>query len=136
MNEFIDLLPAQQRVSEAHWYRGTADAVYQNLDIIRGYGPEYVVVLAGDHIYKMDYSLMLLDHVERGSGCTVGCIEVPRMEATAFGVMAIDTDRAHGRLLEKPATRPACPATRTWRWPAWASTSSMPTTCTGCWKTT
>jgi glucose-1-phosphate adenylyltransferase len=109
MNEFIDLLPAQQRVSETHWYRGTADAVYQNLDIIRGYGPEYVVVLAGDHIYKMDYSLMLLDHVERGSGCTVGCIEVPRMEATAFGVMAIDTDRRVVDFIEKPAQPPGMP---------------------------
>lgn len=109
MNEFIDLLPAQQRVSETHWYRGTADAVYQNLDIIRGYAPEYVVVLAGDHIYKMDYSLMLLDHVERGSGCTVGCIEVPRMEATAFGVMAIDTNRRVVDFVEKPAQPPGMP---------------------------
>jgi glucose-1-phosphate adenylyltransferase len=109
MNEFIDLLPAQQRVSETHWYRGTADAVYQNLDIIRGYAPEYVVVLAGDHIYKMDYSLMLLDHVERGSGCTVGCIEVPRMEATAFGVMAIDTNRRVVDFIEKPAQPPGMP---------------------------
>lgn len=109
MNEFIDLLPAQQRVSETHWYRGTADAVYQNLDIIRGYSPEYVVVLAGDHIYKMDYSLMLLDHVERGSGCTVGCIEVPRMEATAFGVMAIDTNRRVVDFVEKPAQPPGMP---------------------------
>ena len=109
MNEFIDLLPAQQRVSETHWYRGTADAVYQNLDIIRGYNPEYVVVLAGDHIYKMDYSLMLLDHVERGSGCTVGCIEVPRMEATAFGVMAVDTERRVIDFVEKPAQPPGMP---------------------------
>ena len=109
MNEFIDLLPAQQRVSETHWYRGTADAVYQNLDIIRGYAPEYVVVLAGDHIYKMDYSLMLLDHVERGSGCTVGCIEVPRMEATAFGVMAIDNNRRVIDFIEKPAQPPGMP---------------------------
>ena len=109
MNEFIDLLPAQQRVSETHWYRGTADAVYQNLDIIRGYSPEYVVVLAGDHIYKMDYSLMLLDHVERGSGCTVGCIEVPRMEATAFGVMAVDNERRVVDFVEKPAQPPGMP---------------------------
>ena len=109
MNEFIDLLPAQQRVSETHWYRGTADAVYQNLDIIRGYNPEYVVVLAGDHIYKMDYSLMLLDHVERGSGCTVGCIEVPRMEATAFGVMAVDNERRVVDFVEKPAQPPGMP---------------------------
>src|SRR5687767_59163 len=85
VNEFIDLLPAQQRLNGADWYRGTADAVYQNIDILRSYGPEYILMLAGDHIYKMDYSLMLLDHVQSGSTCTVGCIEVPRMEATALG---------------------------------------------------
>ena len=92
-NEFIDLMPAQQRLNESHWYRGTADAVFQNIDILRSYSPEYVVVLAGDHIYKMDYSLMLLDHVQNGKGCTVGCIEVPRMEGTALGIMAIDESR-------------------------------------------
>ncbi|WP_334189998.1 glucose-1-phosphate adenylyltransferase [Noviherbaspirillum sp.] len=108
-NEFIDLMPAQQRVNEAYWYRGTADAVYQNIDILRSYGPEYVVILAGDHIYKMDYSLMLLDHVERGVDCTVGCIEVPRMEATALGVMAISEDRKITSFLEKPADPPAMP---------------------------
>ncbi len=109
LNEFIDLLPAQQRVDEAHWYRGTADAVYQNLDIIRSYTPEYVVVLAGDHIYKMDYSLMLLDHVEKGRGCTIGCIEVPKAEASAFGVMAIDTERQITDFVEKPADPPTMP---------------------------
>ena len=108
-NEFIDLLPAQQRVNEAHWYRGTADAVYQNIDILRSYGPEYLLVLAGDHIYKMDYSLMLLDHVESGSRCTVGCIEVPRMEATGLGVMAIDDQRRVTSFLEKPANPPGMP---------------------------
>lgn len=108
-NEFIDLLPAQQRVNEAYWYRGTADAVYQNIDILRSYNPEYILVLAGDHIYKMDYSLMLLDHVESGSGCTVGCIEVPRSEATALGVMAIDENRRITDFLEKPADPPGMP---------------------------
>ncbi|MCY7317655.1 MAG: glucose-1-phosphate adenylyltransferase [Ramlibacter sp.] len=108
-NEFIDLLPAQQRVNEAFWYRGTADAVYQNIDILRAYNPEYILVLAGDHIYKMDYSLMLLDHVENASRCTVGCIEVPRMEATALGVMAIDGNRRITQFLEKPADPPAMP---------------------------
>src|SRR5512145_2016806 len=73
MNEFIDLLPAQQRLDENSWYRGTADAVFQNLDIVQAYAPEYVVILAGDHIYKMDYGRMLADHVSRGFGCTVGC---------------------------------------------------------------
>jgi glucose-1-phosphate adenylyltransferase len=109
LNEFIDLLPAQQRVDETHWYRGTADAVYQNIDIITSYNPEYIVVLAGDHIYKMDYSLMLLDHVEKGKGCTVGCLEVQREEATAFGVMAVDKDRNVTSFVEKPADPPAMP---------------------------
>ena len=108
-NEFIDLLPAQQRVNEAYWYRGTADAVYQNIDILKSYGPEYILILAGDHVYKMDYSLMLLDHVESGSRCTVGCIEVPRMEATALGVMHIDEHRRVTAFLEKPQDPPPIP---------------------------
>ncbi|MGZ5270178.1 MAG: glucose-1-phosphate adenylyltransferase [Ramlibacter sp.] len=108
-NEFIDLLPAQQRVNEADWYRGTADALYQNIDILRSYAPEYILVLVGDHIYKQDYSLMLLDHVENNSRCTVGCIEVPRMEATALGVMAIDERRRITAFLEKPADPPGMP---------------------------
>ena len=110
MNEFVDLLPAQQQIDEEHWYRGTADAVYQNLGIIRGSRPpEYIVVLAGDHIYKMDYSIMLIDHVRNGRGCTVGCIEVPRAEATAFGVMAVDEERSITDFIEKPADPPAMP---------------------------
>lgn len=111
LNEMVDVLPAQQRVGDEHWYRGTADAVYQNLDIIqtRSTPHDYVVVLAGDHIYKMDYSVMLKDHAERGLGCTVGCIEVPRSEASAFGVMAIDDDRRITEFLEKPADPPSMP---------------------------
>lgn len=111
LNEMVDVLPAQQRVGDEHWYRGTADAVYQNLDIIqtRSTPHDYVVVLAGDHVYKMDYSIMLTDHVASGRGCTVGCIEVPRMEATAFGVMAIDDERQITAFLEKPADPPAMP---------------------------
>ncbi|MBC7453971.1 MAG: glucose-1-phosphate adenylyltransferase, partial [Massilia sp.] len=108
-NEFVDLLPAQQRINEEHWYRGTADAVYQNIDILRSYNPEYVVVLAGDHIYKMDYSLMLRDHVATGAQCTVGCIEVPKAEASAFGVMAIDAKRTITAFIEKPADPPTMP---------------------------
>ena len=108
-NEFIDLLPAQQRVNEAFWYRGTADAITQNIDILRAYEPEYILVLAGDHIYKQDYSLMLLDHVESGAKCTVGCIEVPRMEATALGVMHVDERRRITDFLEKPKDPPAIP---------------------------
>ncbi|WP_321793485.1 glucose-1-phosphate adenylyltransferase [Caballeronia sp. J97] len=107
-NEFIDIWPAQQRV-DSSWYRGTADAVYQNLDIVRSIGPEFVIVLAGDHIYKMDYTRMVLDHVESGADCTVGCIEVPRMDAVAFGVMHVDENRRVTDFLEKPADPPAMP---------------------------
>ena len=107
MNEFVDLLPAQQRVDEESWYRGTADAVYQNQDILAAYRADYVVVLAGDHVYKQNYALMLADHVEMGLECTVGCIEVSRAEASAFGVMAVDEDRRIIDFIEKPADPPA-----------------------------
>jgi len=107
MNEFIDLMPAQQRIDEEYWYRGTADAVYQNIDILRHYRPDFVVILAGDHVYKMDYSRMLAFHVERGAECTVACIEVPRLEAGGFGVMAADDDGRITDFLEKPADPPA-----------------------------
>ena len=110
MGEFVDLLPAQQRVTEEHWYRGTADAIWQNMDIIRNSTPpEYILILAGDHIYKMDYSVMLADHVESGRGVTVGCIEVPREEAKGFGVMAINEQREIVDFVEKPADPPAMP---------------------------
>jgi glucose-1-phosphate adenylyltransferase len=109
LNEMVDLLPAQQRVNEEHWYRGTADAIYQNMDIIQSSNPDYVVILAGDHVYKMDYSLMLKDHVDSGAGCTVGCIEVARSEASAFGVMAVDAQRRITDFVEKPANPPAMP---------------------------
>ncbi len=108
-NESFDILPASQRVSETQWYDGTADAVYQNIDIIEAYHPEYVVILAGDHVYKMDYELMLQQHVDQEADVTVGCLEVPRMEATGFGVMHVD---AHDRIvhfLEKPADPPGIP---------------------------
>lgn len=108
-NESFDILPASQRVSEEMWYAGTADAVYQNIDIIESYAPQYMVVLAGDHIYKMDYELMLEQQVAQGADVTVGCIEVPRMEATGFGVMHVDE---HDRLisfLEKPKDPPGMP---------------------------
>ena len=102
MGEFLDLLPAQQRLDEATWYRGTADAVYQNFDILRAADPRYFVVLAGDHIYKMDYSNMLADHVERGAGCTVACVEVPLAEASDFGVMTVDESMRIVDFQEKP----------------------------------
>ena len=109
MNEFVDLLPAQQRTDDESWYRGTADAVYQNQDILTSYGADYIVVLAGDHIYKMNYALMLADHVAKGRDCTVGCIAVPRMEATAFGVMAVDENDLILDFVEKPADPPPMP---------------------------
>jgi glucose-1-phosphate adenylyltransferase len=109
MNEFVDLLPAQQRVDEESWYRGTADAVYQNQDILAAYRADYVVVLAGDHIYKQNYALMLADHVAQGRECTVGCIEVDQKEATAFGVMAVDENRLILDFVEKPADPPTIP---------------------------
>ncbi len=113
MNEFVDLLPAQQRVHGENWYRGTADAVTQNLDIIRRYDAEYVVILAGDHIYKQDYSRMLLDHVEKGARCTVACLPVPVEEATAFGVMAVDDYDKIIEFVEKPVDPPTMPGDNT-----------------------
>lgn len=110
MNEFVDLLPAaQQRLDENTWYRGTADAVWQNQDIIDGYHADYIIVLAGDHIYKMNYALMLADHVNKGKECTVGCFPVKREEASAFGVMAVDDKDNIVDFVEKPANPPAMP---------------------------
>ncbi|HLT00616.1 MAG TPA: glucose-1-phosphate adenylyltransferase [Geminicoccaceae bacterium] len=108
-NESFDILPASQRVSETQWYLGTADAVTQNMDIIRSYDPHYMVILAGDHVYKMDYELMLQQHVDSRADVTVGCIEVPRMEASAFGVMHVDESDRIVSFLEKPADPPGMP---------------------------
>jgi glucose-1-phosphate adenylyltransferase len=108
-NESFDILPASQRVSETQWYEGTADAVYQNADIIEGYGPEYMVILAGDHIYKMDYELMLQQHVEQAADVTVACMEVSRESASGFGVMAVDGSDRIADFIEKPVTPPAMP---------------------------
>jgi glucose-1-phosphate adenylyltransferase len=108
-NESFDILPASQRVSETQWYEGTADAVYQNIDIIQSYGPEYMVILAGDHIYKMDYEVMLSQHCEQEADVTVACLEVPRMEACAFGVMDVDEQDRITAFVEKPADPPAMP---------------------------
>lgn len=125
-NEFVDLLPAQQRIDETSWYKGTADAVYQNIDILRSHEADHIVVLAGDHIYKMDYSVLLALHKESGAPCTAGCIAVPRMDATAFGVMAVDHDHKIVDFVEKPADPPAIP-TRPWR--AWGSMFLMQSIC-------
>ena len=101
--EFVELLPAQQRI-EASWYAGTADSIYQNLDIIRSHSPDHVLILAGDHVYKMDYGEMLAKHVENNADVTVGCINVPTEAASAFGVMSVDTNYRIKAFEEKPDT--------------------------------
>ena len=108
-NESFDILPASQRVSETQWYDGTADAVFQNIDIIEAYSPEFMVILAGDHIYKMDYELMLQQHVDQNADVTIGCLEVTRSEATGFGVMQVDASDRIISFLEKPADPPGIP---------------------------
>ena len=108
-NEFLDILPASQRGGDEAWYRGTADAVTQNIDIVDSYGVDYVLILAGDHIYKMDYELMIQQHVNSGADVTIGCLTVPRAEASAFGVMAVDESDRITSFLEKPADPPGIP---------------------------
>jgi glucose-1-phosphate adenylyltransferase len=108
-NEYLDILPASQRVDETHWYEGTADAVYQNIDIVDSYDIDYVVILAGDHIYKMDYEVMVREHVENNADVTVGCMTVPRAEASAFGVMAVNHSGRITEFVEKPADPPGLP---------------------------
>jgi glucose-1-phosphate adenylyltransferase len=108
-NEYLDILPASQRVDETKWYLGTADAVAQNIDIVDSYNVKYVIILAGDHVYKMDYEIMLAQHVETGADVTIGCLTVPRAEASAFGVMAVDAQMRITSFLEKPKDPPAIP---------------------------
>ncbi len=108
IGEFVEIIPAQQRMSK-DWYRGTADALYQNIDIIHRHAPEYVLVLGGDHIYTMDYSKMLMHHVTSKADMTVACIEVPRPEAREFGVMSVDENMHIFRFTEKPAEPEAMP---------------------------
>lgn len=100
-NEFVEILPAQQRTGPG-WYEGTADAVYQNIEVIQAHAPQFVLVLGGDHVYKMDYGMMLGHHVERGADVTVGCIEVPLSEAGSFGVMVTDDNGRIAGFQEKP----------------------------------
>ena len=107
-HEFIDILPAQQQLGE-DWYRGTADAVFQNLDLIRRNRPKHVLVLSGDHIYKMNYARMLAEHAERQADFSVACIDVPRLEATEFGVMQVDDRQRVAAFVEKPKDPPAIP---------------------------
>jgi glucose-1-phosphate adenylyltransferase len=108
-NEFLDVLPASQRDGTDNWYKGTADAVTQNIDIVDSYNVDYVIILAGDHIYKMDYEIMLRQHFESQANVTVGCLTVPRADAAAFGVMATDQDGRITSFLEKPADPPGTP---------------------------
>lgn len=110
--EFIEILPAQQRIGPA-WYRGTADAVYQNLDIVRAHDPHFVLVLGGDHVYKMDYGTLLAAHLEHEADVTVGCMEVPLAEASAFGIMHVDADHRVVDFVEKPAEPPPLPGRET-----------------------
>ncbi|MBI2407061.1 MAG: glucose-1-phosphate adenylyltransferase [Gemmatimonadetes bacterium] len=113
-NESFDILPASQRVSEHEWYRGTADAVFQNIDIIDGYDPEYIMILAGDHVYKMDYERMLVEHVNSEADVTVACVETPIEYASGLGVMHVGE---HDRILaffEKPALPPEMPDKPGW----------------------
>src|ERR1700756_598391 len=108
-NESFDILPASQRVTENQWYAGTADAVFQNIDIIESHSPEYMVILAGDHIYKMDYELMLRQHCDQGADVTVACLEVPRAAASGFGVMTVDASNRILEFVEKPANPDSMP---------------------------
>lgn len=108
-NEYLDILPASQRVDESKWYVGTADAVAQNIDIVDDYKVKYVIILAGDHVYKMDYEIMLQQHVDRGADVTIGCLTVPRAEAVSFGVMDVDATGQITAFLEKPANPPGIP---------------------------
>ena len=111
-NESFDILPASQRVSETMWYLGTADAVYQNIDIIESYGPQFMAVLAGDHVYKMDYEKMLQQHVDSDADVTVGCLEASLEEAKAFGVMHVDAENRIINFLEKPKNPPPMPGSQ------------------------
>ena len=109
-NESLDILPASQQLNDENWYKGTADAVMPRMPrSSEGYDPKYIVILAGDHIYKQDYAMMIAHHVESGADVTVGCIEVPRMEATGFGVMKVDTQDRVLDFVEKPKDPPAMP---------------------------
>ena len=100
--EFIELLPAQERYETSFWYQGTADSVYQNLDIILDHKPSYVLVLAGDHVYKMDYGVMTSTHIRNNADVTVGCVEVPLQNASQFGLIHMDQDRRVCGFEEKP----------------------------------
>jgi len=106
--EFVEILPAQQRI-ENNWYTGTADAIYQNIDILRNHNPDYVLILAGDHIYRMDYGTMIAEHVASGADMTVGCIEVDLETARDYGVMSVDESGRVIEFQEKPENPKSVP---------------------------
>jgi glucose-1-phosphate adenylyltransferase len=108
LDEYIEALPPQQRLDET-WYKGTADAIYQNIYTIEKADPKYILILAGDHIYKMDYGAMLRSHLDRGADLTVGCIPVPRADGNRFGIMDVDAGERVAGFLEKPADPPGMP---------------------------
>ncbi len=109
LNEFVQVWPAQQQTEAGNWYQGTADAVYQNLQTLLSIDPQYIVILAGDHVYRQDYSRMLAEHIASGADATVSCVDVPIEQATAFGVVGVDENDAIISFLEKPANPPAIP---------------------------
>lgn len=109
INEFVELWPAQQQTSDESWYRGTADAVFQNLDLVRHHNPEYILILAGDHIYRQDYSRLLAHHIRSRADCTISCVEVPRETAREFGVVGVDEHDNIISFLEKPDDPPCIP---------------------------
>src|SRR5438552_3890886 len=108
LEEYIDVLPPQQRIDE-HWYKGTADAIYQNIYSIEKANPKYVLILAGDHIYKMDYGDMIQTHLERNADLTIGCISAPLREGSNFGIMQVDNENRVKSFLEKPREPPPMP---------------------------
>jgi len=109
LKEFIEIWPAQQQTEDERWYRGTADAVYQNIPTIKAYGTKYILVLAGDHVYKQNYARMLAQHIERGAEVTVACVEVPIEDAKDFGVVGVNDEDAIISFLEKPDDPPCIP---------------------------
>ncbi len=110
LDEYIEIIPPQQRIDiDATWYKGTADAIYQNIYSIERIDPRYMLILAGDHVYKMDYGAMIRFHQERNADLTIGCVTVPVDEGSAFGIIHIDEDQELLRFVEKPADPPPLP---------------------------
>ncbi|HET6585999.1 MAG TPA: glucose-1-phosphate adenylyltransferase [Nannocystaceae bacterium] len=109
LGEFVELWPAQQQTADASWYLGTADAIFQNLDIIREHAPKYVLILAGDHVYRQDYSRLIAAHIDSGAGITVSCVEVPSSHGRDFGIVEADADDHIVQFWEKPQQPPEIP---------------------------